>query len=176
MPGALFLEGDSINLRTVEEEDLDFLQVGYNHPEIRDNFNYRNPANMEQQKDFFHEEISDDNSTQLLICRNNEPLGLLSLYAWQGDPGVKKIGIWIHPEEHGNGYGTEATELLLDHVFSGPDIHKVMARFKEDNQKSQGLWEKLGFTHEGTLRENSYRDGERLDVEIYGILREEWCD
>jgi [ribosomal protein S5]-alanine N-acetyltransferase len=34
MPGPAFIEGDRVALRTIEEEDIEFLQDGVNDPEV----------------------------------------------------------------------------------------------------------------------------------------------
>lgn len=35
MPEPVFIEGDSIDLRIIKEEDINFLQEGINHPAVR---------------------------------------------------------------------------------------------------------------------------------------------
>jgi RimJ/RimL family protein N-acetyltransferase len=35
--------------------------------------------------------------------------------------------------------------------------------------------EKLGYRHEGRLRAHVLKDGRILDLDFYGILREEWA-
>ena len=42
------------------------------------------------------------------------------------------------------------------------------------NERAIKLYEKLGFTREGTLREFIFRDGNRYDMYLYGLLRHEW--
>lgn len=174
MPGAVFLEGENVNLRTVEEEDLEFLRDYYNHPEIRKAVMNNNPVNLEQERDFLEEVVKDEESIQLLIFLDKEPIGMIGVEPMKDD-GVGELGIWLIPEQHGNGYGPEASEILLDHLFKQHlQFHKVIARVHERNKPSQKVWERLGFTEEGTLRKQVYHDGEYIDVHLYGIAREEW--
>lgn len=173
MPGAIFLEGEKVNLRTVEEEDLEFIRNTYNHPEVRNSINSRKPANLEQEKEFFKDTVSNDESTQLLICSEEEPVGLISLSP-KNEPRVAEIGLWLHPEHHGNGYGTEASRLMIDYGFKETTYHRIYARVYESNKASQHIWEKIGFQKEGELREQIYRNGEFEDTYIYGILENEW--
>ncbi|PSP88414.1 GNAT family N-acetyltransferase, partial [Halobacteriales archaeon QH_8_68_33] len=35
MPGPVFVENDHVQLRTIEEEDIEFRQEAANHPDIR---------------------------------------------------------------------------------------------------------------------------------------------
>ncbi|MFB6158209.1 MAG: GNAT family N-acetyltransferase [Candidatus Nanohalobium sp.] len=86
---------------------------------------------------------------------------------------VAEIGIWIHPDYHGNGFGTEASELLVKYAFDHRNYHKIVARAIESNTGSQKIWEKLGFQKEGEQREEMYRDGKHRDVYYYGLIEHE---
>lgn len=173
MPGALFIEGEKINLRTVEEEDLEFIRETFNIPEVRKHLSHRGPQNLNQERTFFEEVISGDEATNLAISRNEEMIGLISLTE-QKEEGVKEIGLWIHPDHHGNGYGTEASKVMVSYAFNELRIHKIIAKAMESNPGSQRIWEKLGFQREGELRENTFRNGSYEDVYLYGVIEDEW--
>lgn len=174
MPGAVFLQGDKINLRTIEEEDIEFLRDNINEAEIRKNIGSRMPKNIEQERDFFEEVISSDEDVHLAISREEDIIGIVSLEEHDKDLQVSEIGIWIEPEHHGNGYGTEAARLITDYGFNELNLHKIMARVYRENTGSQRIWEKLDFTKEGELREQAYIEGEFRNVYLYGILKTEW--
>ena len=175
MAGAVFIEGEDINLRTVEEEDIEFLRDGVNHPEVRVHMGNRLPQNLDNEEKFFREQISDEETVNLLITKDNERLGLISLTP-EGHSAEKmaEIGIWLHPEHHGNGYGTEASRLITDYSFNQLNYHRVFARAHADNQPSCRIWEKLGFEKEGEFRDHTYTQGEYKDVAYYGVLEGEW--
>lgn len=174
MPGAAFLEGDKVNLRTIEEKDIEFLRENINRKEVRTHLTARKPVNLKQEKEFFEEVISSDDNVHLAICRDDEMIGIISLEDNGRDIRVAEIGIWIDPEYHGNGYGTEAAELITDYGFDELNYHRIMARAHGENEGSQRIWEKLGFTKEGELREHVYREGEFTEAYLYGILEHEW--
>jgi len=174
MPGTVFIQGDKIKLRTVEKEDLEFLRNGVNHPKVRVFMGNKKPQNLENQKEFFEQVICGD-GTHLLICKNTERLGIISITP-EESPSEKlgEIGLWLHPKHHGNGYGTEAAELTAQHGFNQLNYHKLYARAYKGNKASQKIWEKLGFQKEGKLRDHTYTQGEYKDVIYYGILHGEW--
>ncbi|WP_458189402.1 GNAT family N-acetyltransferase [Haladaptatus sp. NG-WS-4] len=60
MPGPVFLEGDRIELRTVEEDDLDFLQATINDPAVRRTISNRSPINGTQEREWYEERCSSD--------------------------------------------------------------------------------------------------------------------
>ncbi|MFW6448825.1 MAG: GNAT family N-acetyltransferase [Halobacteriota archaeon] len=174
MPGPVFLEGDAVELRTVEEEDLPYLQAEVNRPEVRIPIARPGPVNATQERQFFDDIVSSDESTDLLIARAGEPMGMISLNPIRHRTGTAELGYWLSPDEQGRGYTTEAAALLLGHGFDQLALHRVHAHVYGFNEPSRRLLTGLGFTHEGTLREHGFVDGERVDLEVYGLLRREW--
>ncbi len=174
MPGHVFLEGESVNLRTVEREDAEFLRNGVNHPDVRVWMGNTRPKSLEQEEDFVEEVVSESDDIHLMICRDGHPKGIISLMDEDDEGKIGEVGIWLHPDFHGQGYGTEAAELLVNHCFRQLDYHKIHARARADNTPSVSLWEKLGFQHEGKLRDHTYADGKYRDVVYLGVKKGEW--
>jgi len=173
MPGALFLEGQNVNLRTIEEEDKEFLRDGVNNPKVGKKIGAEfKPLNLNQQEEFFQNEIVSGDSIHLAISQDQEIKGIISLIP-RNDETVK-IGLWIEEESHGEGLGTEASELMINYAFNQLNYHRILARALEPNKASNKLWQKLGFTEEGTYREHVYRDGKHHDLKLYGLLKNEW--
>ena len=173
MPGATFLEGDNVELKTIEEEDLELLQEMGNNPELRKYSPGGTPVNMNQQRKIFEEFVSGDDNIFLLIC-TDEPVGWINLKHIDKDSGKAELGVRILPEHQENGYGTEASELLIEHGFDQLRLHRIYGRTFDFNQGSKKLMEKLGFEREGVHREEEFKDGEYRDVAYYSILKEEW--
>jgi len=174
MPGTVFLEGDKTSLRLVEEEDVEFLRDGVNHPGVRKYMGNRRPKNLEDEKEFFEEVVSSPESVNLLICRKDERAGIITLEPTNKVDKVAQIGIWLHPKHHGNGYGTEASKILVDYGFKQLNYNKIFARVHKDNKASSSIWKKLGFRKEGDLKQHTFSQGEYKDVIYYGILGDEW--
>ncbi len=79
------------------------------------------------------------------------------------------------PAYRGNGYGTEAVELLLDFAFKDLNLQRVYLHVFKKNESALRLYEKLGFAREGVLRKAAHIDGKYVDVIVMGILREEYA-
>jgi RimJ/RimL family protein N-acetyltransferase len=232
MPGAVFAEGDRVTLRTIEEDDLEFLQRWRNHPEVRTPLTDSDPRNAEQMQEYFENRISGDgDGFGFLVCvdersestehasgeggpassvdERSESTGAASGEAMSStsnhgaaaeradeeyDPdGPVPVGAihmpwirqphasgmlmyWIAPPHQGNGFVTEATELMLDFAFEERRIAKARAVVLDSNEGSMHVLESLGFEHEGTQREEVFVDGERRDMHRYGLLAREWLD
>ncbi|MDY6771400.1 MAG: GNAT family protein [Candidatus Nanohaloarchaea archaeon] len=175
MPGTVFLDGETVTLRTIEEEDLEFLRDGVNHPDVRVDVGNHRPQNLADEREFFEEAVCGDGPVQLLICRDEEPLGVVGLEPRESDAErIGRLGIWLHPEFHGQGYGTEAMELFVTYAFDQLNYHKLYARTHADNEASRRLFEKLGFEQEGVFRDHAYLDGSYTDLIYHAMFEEEW--
>jgi RimJ/RimL family protein N-acetyltransferase len=183
MPGPLFASGERVTLRTIEDDDLEFLQRWRNHPDIRVPLTDSDVRNREQIEEYFEEQISDDGGINLLVCIGDdtesddtdvERVGEVAIPWIRDTHGTGMLMYWIVPDRQGEGYVTEATELLLEHAFAERRLHKVWAHVIESNPGSQRVLEKLGFEREGRLRESCFIDGAFEDVYSYGLLAEEW--
>jgi RimJ/RimL family protein N-acetyltransferase len=179
MPGAIVKRGERVTLRTLEREDIDVLQRGAADPEIRHltgNAAARNRADVA-------ETYEDDDVTVMVVCTDDsgdpDPvdvedvrrIGIVNVAEYGRAP---RLGIWLDPDVHGEGHGTEAGTLLLEYVFQSFDTPVVRAKAFEHNDASQGLLESVGFQREGRLRRDAFLDGEYRDGLMYGLLRDEW--
>lgn len=173
MPGATFLAGDRVDLRTVEEEDLEFLRDHSNDPTIRHPMTFDTPTNLEQQRDRF-EDMYDDDDVALLACVDGDPVGYVMLFHVDDTAGHAEIAYWTSPDAQGEGYTTEAVALLVDYAFDERRLHRLRARSLATNEASRGLLEKLGFTEEGVQRDEKFVGGEYVDTHFYGLLESEW--
>ena len=73
------------------------------------------------------------------------------------------------------GVGAEASILINEFMFSQPHIHRIQERVQPQNIDACRVLISMGFKHEGTLRKASKnKHGELWDINIYGILIEEW--
>jgi len=77
-------------------------------------------------------------------------------------------------EARGKGYGYDAMRLALNFAFNELNLHRIQLTVFSYNAAALALYNKLGFTHEGTYREFLRRDGQRHDMLLYGLLRDEW--
>ena len=86
-----------------------------------------------------------------------------------------EIGFGI-PEifAQGKGYAKEAVKLLVDYLFAGYPVERIMAFTDQENIPAQRVLEKNGFQEEGKLRRSMFRAGQWCDILIYGILRQEF--
>jgi RimJ/RimL family protein N-acetyltransferase len=73
----------------------------------------------------------------------------------------------------GQGYGTEAVRCLLMHAFRDLGLARVQLHVFATNTRAIRAYEKAGMRREGVLRSAAFIDGQRCDVVVMGILRDE---
>lgn len=174
MPGAAFLDGETVTLRTIEEDDLGFIQRERSEAAVWRTLGWPFPSNRHQLEEFFEETISDEETIHLMIGVADEPVGMVSFHEISGDSRRAELGYWVATGEQGNGYATDAVGTLVDYGFRDLGFHRVEAKVFDGNEPSRQVLERLGFTHEGVHREAVFTDGGFRDVHWYGLLAEEW--
>lgn len=176
MPGPVFLDGDEVALRTIEEEDLEFLQENVNDRSVWRAIGSPGPVSGPQEREFFEDVVCDGDGVHLLVAVDGAPAGTVSLSPNPDEADAAELGYWIADEYRRQGYGLEAAELLTGYGFRQRGLHRIAARVFEFNHASQALLESLGYVHEGTNREAAFVDGRYWDVRWYSVLESEWDD
>jgi RimJ/RimL family protein N-acetyltransferase len=85
-----------------------------------------------------------------------------------------EIGFTLARQYQKQGYATEGVRAVLDRLFRVQGLHKVAGECDARNAPSAALLERLGFTREGRLREQTFIKGEWTHDLIYGLLAAEW--
>ncbi|WP_049888082.1 MULTISPECIES: GNAT family N-acetyltransferase [unclassified Natrinema] len=174
MPGPVFLDGDRITLRPIEEEDIEFLQKQVNDPRIWRPIGRSRPMNREQEREFFETDVCGDDTIVLLIVADSTPIGTVGLHSFDWETQRAELGYWLAPDYHGEGYGSEAAGRIVAYAFDQLGLHRIEARVFERNDPSRRLLESVGFTQEGVHRDVEFIDGAYRDAYWYGLLEDEW--
>ena len=85
-----------------------------------------------------------------------------------------EMGYWMSRDSWSRGFGTEASAAVLRHAFEQLGLHRVFAHHLTRNPASGRIMQKLGMRHEGTLRGHVLKWGVHEDLELYGIVREDY--
>lgn len=173
MSGATFLTGDTIELKTLTEKDVEIVQRLLNDPQIRQPTDRYAPAYKSRVNQWISSRGEDD-EINLLIYSGENPVGLINLFSIDDVFGLAEVGFGIIPEHWGNGYASDGLRTLCSYAFEERGLHKVYGNAFATNAGSQRVMEKVGFQEEGILREEAIEDGRRVDMHRYGLLAEEW--
>lgn len=86
-----------------------------------------------------------------------------------------EIGYWVRTGFGGQGYITEAVAGITDFAFNTLGARRVEIRCDANNVRSAAVPQRLGFTHEGTLRcqARHHLSGELGDTMIFAKVQQE---
>ena len=85
-----------------------------------------------------------------------------------------EIGYWLHKDYINKGLITESTSALTQVAFEIIHVHRVEIHCDPANLASASIPRKLGFTHEGTLRQKTPFLDRWSDSMIWGLLDTEY--
>lgn len=170
------LHGNTIYLRALEHEDLDFIYDVENDESIWEISHTQTPYSkylIVQYLENAQQDIYEAKQLRLAICLKGDfaPIGLIDLFEFDPKNRRAGVGIMIHREDsRGKGAGGEAIELLINYAFSHLNLHQLYANIDSNNDRSLNLFTKFGFEHVGTKKEWNLVRGEYRDEALYQLI------
>ena len=109
------------------------------------------------------------------VCdEDGEPFGHTGLQEINYADGHGVIFIFIRKDMRRCGAALRAMALTLDMAFYQLRLHRITTYVHANNLPSASLVKRLGFVDEGCMREGYFYDGEYGDVNVVGLLAQEW--
>ncbi len=172
------LEGELVVLLRHVPSNLAAFQRWYSDPEIaRLNRHESGVMRRDEIERFFSARVvgPDTLSLAIHVQATGRLIGTCAFSHFDGDNGSALYHITIGEHDAwGRGYGTEATDLMLEHAFERLGLHRVGLSVFSYNERAIASYRKSGFVIEGTLRQAIRRDGRFWDEHEMGILADEW--
>jgi L-phenylalanine/L-methionine N-acetyltransferase len=81
------------------------------------------------------------------------------------------FGLAVHDAYQGQGVGSALTTAMLDLADNWLGLHRIELTVFADNARAIRLYEKFGFTVEGTARQFALRNGSYVDAHHMARLR-----
>jgi len=175
----VFLQGERLYLRPLELADTEICQRWINDPETRLSLAGFMPYNEGAEREFIEKKANTNTSVTFAIVLNesDRPIGACGLMSIRWKDRAAEFGIMIGETDlRGQGYGTEATKLILKYAFEELNLNRVQLCVFDFNQPGMRSYEKAGFTREGVQREHSFKAGRYVDHLVYGILAREYFE
>ena len=85
-----------------------------------------------------------------------------------------EIGLWLFKEYWGKGILVEVMPKMFEEGFTNLGLNRIEGYVVHDNLKCKKALEKINFRFEGTMRECEIKNGEKISVDIYSLLKSEW--
>jgi RimJ/RimL family protein N-acetyltransferase len=163
-------------LRPWGEADMPGIVLAFSDP-VMQRFSWRTtPYTQTDARDYFAEQEEARLRGEGLDLALVEPrdqdvvLGCVSLYEVRPDQGCAAVGYWLAPRARGRGLATHAVRLLARWAFTELGLARLELTCGPDNEASQHVAERCGFSREGLLRSHVPFKGARRDSVIYSLL------
>jgi RimJ/RimL family protein N-acetyltransferase len=104
---------------------------------------------------------------------SDEFLGTIMVHSCDWWNKRAEVGAWIREQARDQGAGSAALELLLDWAFGDLGLDRIEMTALPENENVPHIAEKFGFAYEGTMRQRNLERGRRVDLLLWGLLRDE---
>lgn len=175
--------GKKVRLRALEMDDLDSIMEHWNTYLTRRFLYSAVPMSRGAEKEWLENASKSrpwkDGELTLAIEEKEtaEFLGTVSLMDISKQHRRAEFGIAIHnPQNHGRGYGTDATRVMLWIGFHTLDLNSIFLLTLAHNNRAIRAYEKAGFKKCGTFRKAAYTEGEFHDFVAMDILKDEFME
>ena len=151
---------------------------------VRESFNELKPwmpwaqeiPSVEQSEIFARESAArfarrEDLALLLFERSSGELLGASGLHRIDWSVPAFEVGYWCRTSRTGRGYISEAVRGICKMAFTSLSARRFEARMDDTNERSWRIAERLGFTLEGILRQDTRApSGELRDTRVYSIV------
>lgn len=173
------LECDRVTLRRMQKSDADdMFEYASNpavtkyllwdvHPDRRFTYNYLSYINSRYKSGEFYD-------WAIVAKHSGKMIGTCGFTRFNFQAYSAEIGYVLNPAYWGKGVAAEAARRVIRFGFDTLELHRIEARYMENNTQSRRVMEKLGMTYEGTTRDGMFVKNAFVSVGTYSILRSEY--
>jgi RimJ/RimL family protein N-acetyltransferase len=166
-----------IYLRPLEIKDLALRVKWINDREVSKTLMFDYPTSVAKTEKWFQNTLMDDSKKNFSIIRIDTDAvvgmaGLLDI-----DQKHKRAQLYItigEKDNWGKGIATEVIPILLRYGFEELGLNKIYLYTLPSNERARQLYERIGFSREGILRQHYFCVGQLQDLTVHSILRMEW--
>jgi RimJ/RimL family protein N-acetyltransferase len=173
------LTGTNIVLRRHVPANIRAFQRWYADPDVVRLTRYQDgPMRPDEIERFFAARALGAESLAMAIHlrADDRLIGTCALSQMDSDNGSALFHITIGEKDTwGQGHGTAATQLMIDHAFGGLGLHRIGLSVFSFNERAIRSYRSCGFLVEGRAREAIWRDGRWWDEIAMSILDSDWA-
>lgn len=112
--------------------------------------------------------------TLLVVRREDEEVIGHATMGWDWDPLAPWVSVTIEPEQWRRGYGSDALDMMLAHLFGWLPAHSVSCWVPEWSAEGLAFAAAHGFRECGRVRRAGLRAGKEWAYVSLDLLRPEW--
>ncbi|RJK95346.1 GNAT family N-acetyltransferase [Vallicoccus soli] len=166
------LEGPRVRLVQLTEAVLDDYAAALDDPELQRLTGSRAPVERAALRAWLRSrrEHADRADWAVLRRSDNVFLGEAVLNELSPEDASCNFRIWLSGAHVGQGYGTEATRLVVEHALRDVGLHRVSLSVYAFNERARRSYERCGFVLEGRLRDALRWEGRWHDELVMAAL------
>lgn len=170
------LKGDSILLRKMEPEDLEFLYTMENNSDFWYCSETKSPYSRWELKQYIENYSYDIYTTKelrLMICdlHSQKAVGIVDLFEYHPLHNRCGIGIVVSPEYANRGVATEVVMMMKEYVFETLLAKQLWCMIDAENSVSIALFQKCDFVRCGELKQWKRTADGYKDVLVYQCVK-----
>lgn len=175
---SLKLKTDRLTLQPFQKKDASRIKDLANNKELATILGLPHPYELEHAEEWIAiqpEQIQEGLEYPLTIVTKNENqiIGTITLRIDKNN-NKGELGYWIGRDFWGNGFATEAVNRMIEFGFNHLNLNKVWASAISRNKASTIVLKKAGLQKEGRLKQNRLLQNKYEDVDLYGLLKNEY--
>ncbi|MEO8238917.1 MAG: GNAT family protein [Flavobacterium sp.] len=173
------LQGESIYLRALEPNDLEFVYAMENDQSIWEVSNTQTPYSrflVRQYLENANQDIYEAKQLRLAICQDEDfpAIGLIDLFEFDPKNNRAGVGIVIQNNDNRNqNIGSEALALLIKYSFYNLNLHQLYANISVENVASIALFTKFGFERIGIKKDWILLNGQYQNEAIFQLINKQ---
>ncbi len=137
---------------------------------LRDGF--PSPYSLEDAQTFISNALNSDPITVFAIANRSEAIGCIG-FTFGNDVHrySAELGYWLAEPFWGRGIMTKAVKSITEYAINDLKMNRVFAEPYCTNLASKKVLEKAGYTLEGIMKSNVFKDGNLLDQFLYSFVK-----
>ena len=169
--------GKFVTLRSIEKDDLEMMRKMLNDPEIESLVvGWAFPISKYQQEHWYEKNFNDDKNLRFVIeTPDDGPVGLATLVNidWKNRRATHGIKL-VKRENRRKEIGTDTVMAIMRYAFDELQLNRLDGSWFDENVASKTLYQRCGWKVEGRIRKCIYKNGRYRDLDLVGILKEEY--
>ena len=178
MPG-MELRGSTVALRPPEPADAAGLLEHASDPEVTRWFSWGPYTSIAEPRAWIAEQAgrraAGEQLDLLVVHRERGPAGITGLSEFSLRDGRCMVGTWFGRDFWGTGVNRESKAIMMRLAFDVLGMHRLGSYSNPANERSTRALEGVGLRREGVLRDWHKHGEEWLDVNVFGLLRDDWA-
>jgi RimJ/RimL family protein N-acetyltransferase len=172
-----FLVGETIYFRPLEPGDGVDAARWFRERELGGRFGSGLPMSEEAAVRHVESLTRDERQVGVAVARraDDKLVGAIRIHSLQPQRRSGAYRLALDPAARGGErIAMEATRLVLAYVFETLGLNRLWLCESAGDETARRRFAKAGFTEEGILRQEAWKNGAYEDVVVMAILREEW--